>query len=97
MLISYPMVVYMNIDSNAINLIRDVFIRMELPFDGYPELYNIVLKEFTMARFKHIYNCFINNYPEEYPCTSSASISYNNWDYPVYIFIKNKDDEILLY
>ena len=86
-----------HIDSNAINLIRDVFIRMELPFDGYPELYNIVLKEFTMARFKHIYNCFINNYPEEYPCTSSASISYNNWDYPVYIFIKNKDDEILLY
>ncbi len=53
--------------------------------------------EFTLARYKHIYSCFRDNHPSEYPCTSAASVSYNNWNYPVYIIVKNKEDEILLY
>ena len=44
-----------------------------------------------------IYSCFRDNHPSEYPCTSAASVSYNNWNYPVYIIVKNKEDEILLY
>lgn len=46
--------------------------------------------EFTLARYKHIYSCFRDNHPSEYPCTSAASVSYNNWNYPVYIIVKTK-------
>lgn len=84
--------------SDAISLIQDVFLRMQLDTNEYIELYNIILKEFTLARFEHIYSCFRNNYPENYPCTSSDIISYTGWnDYPIYVIIKTKDDTILLY
>ena len=53
--------------------------------------------EFTLARYKHIYSFPHHTLPSEYPCTSAASVSYNNWNYPVYIIVKNKKDEILLY
>ena len=83
--------------SNAIFLIQRISFQLGIDIGDYIELYNFILMEFTLARYKHIYSCFRDNYPSEYPCTSAASVSYNNWDYPVYIIIKNKEDEILLY
>ena len=84
--------------SDVISVIYDVFSRMQLEENEYIELYNIILKEFTLARFEHIYSCFHDNYPENYPCTSSDIVSYTGWNnYPVYVIIKTNDDKILLY
>lgn len=83
--------------SDAIFLIQRISFQLGIDIDDYIELYNFILMEFTLARYKHIYSCFRDNPPSEYPCTSAASVSYNNWNYPVYIIVKNKEDEILLY
>ena len=83
--------------SDAIFLIQRISFQLGIDIDDYIELYNFILMEFTLARYKHIYSCFRDNHPSEYPCTSAASVSYNNWNYPVYIIVKNKEDEILLY
>lgn len=83
--------------SDAIFLIQRISFQLGIDIDDYIELYNFILMEFTLARYKHIYSCFRDNHPSEYPCTSVASVSYNNWNYPVYIIVKNKKDEILLY
>lgn len=83
--------------SPIIDFIRNTYIYIDISIDEYNELYNIILKEFIIARFNHIYSCFANNFPEKGPNTSSSFITYHNWEYPVYVVAKTKSGDIILY
>ena len=70
---------------------------MNMKIDKCPEMYNMMLEEYTRIRYAHIYSCFKNNYPESYPNVSGKEISYKDWHYPVYLFVQTQGNEILVY
>lgn len=79
------------------DIMFNIYTLLDIRLEEYIDVYNIILKEWTVHRFKHIYNCFQYNKPEPYPCTGLDMISYDNWDYPTYIIEKNMDEEIRIY
>lgn len=88
---------YVSDCSFIIDFINDAYYNMKMNKNEYPEMYNIILTEYTRARFDYIYSCFKNNYPESYPNASGAELSYTNWDYPVYVLIRTQDDKVLIF
>lgn len=83
-------------NSDIIRFLELAFFRINKKIDECTDIYNLMLKELVVERFRHIYNCFMYNEPEKYPCRSSSIVSYDNWIYPVYILVVTNNN-ILLY
>lgn len=79
------------------DIMFNVFRLLKIRLEEYADVYNIILKEWTETRYRHIYSCFQNNTPEPYPCLGTAQVSYKNWKYPTYILQKKMDGSILIY
>ena len=83
--------------SDAIKFAEYSLDSLNLKSELYARGYNYILKEFVKSRYEHIYNCLKTDYPQKYPHTSDAYISFENWNYPVYVIIKTMKDEMLLF
>lgn len=89
---------YLNDERSSviIHFLEYSFFIADIKIEEYTEMYNVLLKKLILARYEHIYNCFLYNQPETYPCKSSSVISYDHWKYPIYIMINN-DNRIMIY